>query len=194
MAYLASEWDIAIHSGNWHVFFILTRIPVMLSRDALQTNVFRYGAIMFSLTIFTLLSCISHPSTCDNAAAGSVNIRIVDESGTPLTPDSVSWSVDGGETVNAECVNAACSEWVAGWEVAGEITVVAELGSSKATAKTDIERGECHVVPYTVMLELTKEFECTGSVEPSVILKNMNVDGIPVNGVGGESHCLLLRS
>ena len=61
---------------------------------------------------------------CTDLAASSVDISVVDPSGAPLSGATVTWSVAGGPSQPAECMDAACTTFVAGWEVPGDITVV----------------------------------------------------------------------
>ena len=109
---------------------------------------------MFSLAVIAFVSCHEKSQICDHADAGSVNVRISNEQGAPLTPDSVTWSVNGGSFQDAECVNRGCSEWVAGWEVSGAITVSAKLGNTITTSSATVLQGQCHVIPQSIHFQL----------------------------------------
>ena len=63
--------------------------------------------------------------TCTQEARSSVSISVVDQSGAPLTPESVMFSVNGGDERSADCVDDQCTQWVAGWEETGEFLVTA---------------------------------------------------------------------
>lgn len=65
---------------------------------------------------------------CDEMAVSSVMVSIVDPSGNPTSATSVWYTSSASEwETPAECMDADCKSWVAGWEISGEITVHAEL-------------------------------------------------------------------
>jgi hypothetical protein len=96
---------------------------------------------------------------CTEMAVASLNVYTTDINGDPLTPDSVTYTLDGGDTVDADCMNDDCSQWIAGWEVHGDITVTATLGNDEASASAIIEltEDECHVIGQEMTLALPHE-------------------------------------
>ncbi len=104
---------------------------------------------------------------CTASAAGSVNVSIVDQDGAALVPETVSYTVDGGDALDADCVGDPCTEYVAGWEVSGEITVTATYyrehekdplcsyeDSASETVTVEMTADGCHVQPQTMTLQL----------------------------------------
>jgi len=122
-----------------------------------------------------LAACPVDPGIeCSTLAAASVTISVTDPDGSPLAPTSVTWSVDGGAPTAAECMNEDCTEFVAGWEVEGEITVSAELSgevsgdpccfydsTDSELVTIELDGDGCHVVGQSITLVLDpSETDC----------------------------------
>lgn len=104
---------------------------------------------------------------CTEMAAASVVVSVVDPAGAPVRATSVTWSHGDTDVANqAECMDEMCSSWVAGWEVAGDITVNATLhedtpdpccwisDSAVQTVHVPMTADGCHVVTQSVTLVL----------------------------------------
>ena len=105
-------------------------------------------------------------TACTELAAVSVSVSVVDPAGDPLAPTAVTWSVDGAAPEAAQCWNEACTEFAAGTEIAGEITVTATLSGpaeevgcvydseASQTVTVEMDAEGCHVVGKQVTLTL----------------------------------------
>lgn len=98
---------------------------------------------------------------CTTEARSSVTVKVVDAQGMPVTDAVVTYTVDGGASQNAECVNPLggmgnCQEWVAGYEIAGNfvITATSADGMKTATQMVTVAKDECHVISQTATLTL----------------------------------------
>lgn len=104
---------------------------------------------------------------CTEIAMSSVMVSVVDPAGAPVRATSVTWSHGDTDVANqAECLDEMCSTWVAGWEVAGDITVNATLqedtpdpccwisDSDVRTVHVPMTADGCHVVTQSVTLVL----------------------------------------
>ncbi|MFZ5482227.1 MAG: hypothetical protein ACOZNI_36035 [Myxococcota bacterium] len=123
------------------------------------------------LLALVLLGC-PEPKTddsgtaCAEYAASSVTVNVTDLAGDPLRPDAVTYTVDGGPPSEAQPVNEEGTQWVAGYEIAGEITVTATLNrdTEDGCCQYDAEASEtvtigmtedgCHVEGQTIALAL----------------------------------------
>jgi hypothetical protein len=107
---------------------------------------------------------------CTTEAIASVNIEVVDQAGAPIAPSSLVYTVDGGPEREAECMNADCSDAVAGWEETGVYVIVATLTDSlptdplcaydaedEVTVEVVMNEGGCHVDSEQVVLVLDTE-------------------------------------
>lgn len=110
------------------------------------------------------------PVACEDIAIASVQVRTTDLAGDPLPVHEVTWSVDGGPTEQAQCVSASgappCEEWIAAWEVAGDIEITAVfLGEAVDACCTHYDEAvttvtvgktadDCHVVTEEVRIAL----------------------------------------
>ncbi len=122
----------------------------------------------FLLLVPVLLwGCQVDEIACDDSLMASVSISVTDLDGNPVSPTTLTYTVDGGEEQEADCLNADCSEAAAGWEVPGEFeitgTVKEELAGDpccwyddRVTETLVIEQGECHVdgQPLSLMLDI----------------------------------------
>ncbi len=98
---------------------------------------------------------------CTTEARSSVTVKVVDAQGMPVSDAVVTYTVDGGASQNAECVNPVggmgnCQEWVAGYEVAGDfvITAASADGTKMATQMVTVTKDQCHVISQTATLTL----------------------------------------
>ena len=131
-----------------------------------MSQFFRFAALVGVLSV-TGCGGGEEEQVCDASAAVSVAITVVDQDGAQVPEAVVTWSVDGGEPQNADCMNDVC---FAGYEVAGEFTITATYdwtsddgccwASDTATANVTVEQGECHVVGQSVTLTLDTTVAC----------------------------------
>lgn len=109
---------------------------------------------------WAISGCAAPDQACDLMARASVQVEVVDGSGTTVDGAQVRFRVDGGGWQAAECMGAAsddlCDSWVAGWEEAGtfEIEASSADGVLTATEAVVVEEGECHVESESIALVL----------------------------------------
>ena len=110
---------------------------------------------------------------CTDMAAASVMVSVVDPSGVPLPGATVTYTTPGSDVpVNAECTDASCTQWVAGWEVGGDITVTASYNTETAddpccwyedsvsqTVTVPYTADGCHVMTQSLTLTLNPTHE-----------------------------------
>jgi hypothetical protein len=103
-------------------------------------------------------------TACTTEARASVTVLITDAQSQPLTPDGVSFSVDGAEAQAAECVNSDCTQWIAGWERTGVFEVTATLGEQVVVGETDVglDASGCHVAGQGLTLSFGADTGDTG--------------------------------
>ncbi len=119
-----------------------------------------------TLAALTLIACNDGGETnCDAAAMASVSIAIIDADGNAVAPTSITFTLDGGEERDADCMNDDCSEAVAGWEEPGEFVITARYEADvegdpccwyndSITETITIEQDECHVAGQSLDLVL----------------------------------------
>ncbi len=137
--------------------------------------------ILASLPVFALLSgcvivlggdkdgapIIDSGVSCDMMAVSSVAISVVDPSGNPTAATGVWYTTEySDESVPAECMDADCKTWVAGWEIEGAITVFGEIyrpledsscwqeDHDSLTVTVPLTPDGCHVVTQSAVLTL----------------------------------------
>jgi hypothetical protein len=157
-------------------------------------KILTHGGVM-ALMVLTLAACADEADTsgsnddeqtCTTIIIPSVMVTVVDDLGSPTTADEVTWSVDGGESQPAECDNDGCTEWRAGEDAAGEVTVTATLNDQTIsdTVTVPMAADGCHVVTQALTLQFPapddEELICTQSIEPSVIVTTLDSEGEPV--------------
>lgn len=110
--------------------------------------------LMLTAALFVFAIGCEAEQDCTTEARGSVNVSIVDASGTP-TGDFDSIRYDSN-TFNEECECWETGECVCGWEVEGEITVTVEAceGAQVVTETVTVESDVCHVIPEALELQL----------------------------------------
>ena len=103
---------------------------------------------------------------CTEIAIASVTIDVVDQTGAPLSPTTITYSLDGADAVAAECIDEGCTSFVTDWEVPGEFTIVATWHEDTAdpccwyddyvtqTVTVGMTEDGCHVVPEAITLTL----------------------------------------
>jgi hypothetical protein len=93
-------------------------------------------------------------SLCTTEARASVTVLVTGDDGQPLTPDGVTFQVDGTDPQEAQCVNASCTQWVAGWELTGSFEITATLGAEATVGSTvvGLDATGCHVHGQTLTL------------------------------------------
>lgn len=108
-----------------------------------------------------LLACASaEPGVaCTEIAAASSLIHVVDESGAPLVAEIAAVDEEGN-AVTAECANEACTDWIVGYEVVGEITITVNAydgcnyGTGVVVVDVPLDEEGCHVVQQEATLEV----------------------------------------
>ena len=92
------------------------------------------------------IACDSMPS-CDLSAVASVTVSVLDGSGQPVTPSSVTYTVDGSAPADCESLGGDGSEYICGWEVDGdfEILVSTSSGSYTESVSVGLTMDGCHV-------------------------------------------------
>lgn len=103
---------------------------------------------------------------CTTELVPSVEIAIINASGSPLPGATVTYSVEGQNELEAECIDpmdalsGECTVFTAGWEITGDFIIVAEKqGFQRAEAAVTVEMDEagCHVVTQEIDLVLVPE-------------------------------------
>lgn len=115
------------------------------------------------LPLVVLVACGEDEVACTTMAASSATVHVVNADGTtPLAAEVTATDADG-KPVQTECVGGTdtagdCSEWIVGWEVAGEIQINAEAyngcnyGYGEANIDVQMDDVGCHVVSQEVTL------------------------------------------
>ena len=89
---------------------------------------------------------------CDTSAVASVQVVVTDANANVLEGATVTYSVEGGEAASCDSFGA---QFVCGWEVAGAITVTAEVdGFQSASQTVVVAQGTCHVETENLTLRL----------------------------------------
>lgn len=110
---------------------------------------------------------------CDQMAVSSVMISVVDPSGNPTPATEVWYTTEwSDERQSAECMDADCKSWVAGWEVGGEITVYANLYRTLEDTACWVEDSDVQTVfvPMTADGCHVETQRLTMVLDPSLIL------------------------
>lgn len=115
------------------------------------------------------------PKVCDLMAVPSAIVytaKQVDDYFAPIPVDEV-WGIHSGERVKGLCVEAnpddrGCTQWVVGYELAGEMTVSAAHCGKEASADIRIDETEdgCHVITEYVTLEPDTTGCLAGEADP----------------------------
>ena len=124
-----------------------------------------------------LLTACDEETVCDASAMASVTITVTDLDGEPLSPTALTYTIDGGQAQDAECMSDDCSSAVAGWEQAGVFEITAVLDEEmegdpccwyldSQTVEVEVTQGECHVDGQQVEIQLdTDALVCADSTE-----------------------------
>lgn len=101
-------------------------------------------------------SCSTGPEVCTEISMSSAVIDVVDERGDPIVANvtAADWV---GNDVEVTCADAtveatACTSWVVGYEVSGEITIHGEAtrecntGEGELVVDVPMDDAGCHVV------------------------------------------------
>lgn len=91
---------------------------------------------------------------CDLSAHSSVVLTVTDlDGGEPMSEVFATFTVDGGRS--RDCESMGDGSFVCGWEVAGDLVVMAEAEYYlPADATVTVEADDCHVITEQVTLEL----------------------------------------
>lgn len=151
------------------------------------------------IQMMTLMSCSSTggdetptPATCDPAEDGqpSVLIAVRTQMGEPLPGASVTYSANGGDFRAATCVEdvalEACTDFKAGFEVAGDFVIRVEKAGyepAESTVTVGKTANGCHVETESIAVELEQvTIPCTEEVRPSVLASLFSQDGQALAG------------
>jgi hypothetical protein len=105
------------------------------------------------LAVVVAAGCDGGAVECTAEARGSVNVTVTDAAGAPIPDVEVSFETPSRPL--APCEQMVAGDWVCGWEVAGEISVVATApGYVGGSATVTVGADECHVVPEVLTLVL----------------------------------------
>jgi hypothetical protein len=116
------------------------------------------------LLMLIALACESEeksPITCTAVEIQSINLEITNSSGELIEPDSVTYSVDGGEDTPIDCIGGSC---MVGSEQVGDFTITATSNEVSETITVTVESDECHVITedVTIMLPIADLCEDVG--------------------------------
>lgn len=120
-----------------------------------------------------LISCVSGDDgmddgvDCDLSAVVSVSVSVVSTDGTPVDEAVVTYTVDGGEELTADCIDGVC---FLGYELAGEFSITASYdwtsndgccwANDSETQVVTVIKGECHVETQSVTIALDTDVTC----------------------------------
>ncbi|MFZ5481835.1 MAG: hypothetical protein ACOZNI_34055 [Myxococcota bacterium] len=111
------------------------------------------------LTLLIALACYEETACTDLAAASSL-VHVVGPDGEPLVAE-ISAVDEDGNPVEATCAGAdpeACTNWIVGYEVAGEIEITAtaddgcNTGTGVVIVDVQMDEDGCHVVQQEATL------------------------------------------
>lgn len=123
-------------------------------------------ALFIMAGALTILGCDDDDDdddvVCTTEARASVMATVIDVSGAPLAGATVTYRVDGGDALEAECFELPddCTVFVAGYEVAGDFTIVAAkegFQPAEVFVTVDMDEFGCHVITQEVELTLLPE-------------------------------------
>lgn len=125
---------------------------------------------MFRLVPLLFLVACPSSEICTDLAAASSLIHVVDTEGNPLVAEIIAVDADGND-VEATCAGAdvdACTDWIVGYEIQGEITIAAEVydgcntGTGTVTVDVPLDDTECHVVQQeaTLVVDEWTDLDC----------------------------------
>ncbi len=110
---------------------------------------------------------------CTEESYASVLVNIVGVDGLPLSGARVTWQTsDEAPAQDAQCMDELCTSFVAGWEVAGDITITAGISedtedpccwlddSTESTVTVPMSSDGCHVKTQEVTLMLDPGLIC----------------------------------
>ncbi len=138
---------------------------------------------VLSLSFLILTGC-PQPTNCTTEARSSVSVNVVDENGEPILNAELTYSVDGGPSLDCEIFGDGSS--VCGWEASGEIAITATAqGYQSASETVTVESDECHVISESLTLTLT-EVQCPPP-GPSVIAE-VSAEGYPDGTLPNDAH------
>jgi hypothetical protein len=108
-----------------------------------------------SFALGFMMACDTMPG-CEFSTVASVTVSVVDPSGVPVAPESVTFSVDGSADAACESLGVDGSEFICGWEVDGDFVItVAYLGDQFSDAVTvGMSLDGCHVQSEFVEIEV----------------------------------------
>jgi hypothetical protein len=97
--------------------------------------------------------------SCDDMAMASVSITVVDGTGAAVRDAKVSFTLNGGQSQDAQCVGGAagdCRSWTAAYEQAGTFVVTATSADGSKTDRKEavVTSGSCHVNGVSMTLTL----------------------------------------
>lgn len=117
---------------------------------------------------------------CTDMAAASVLVHVVDPSGAPVPDAAVMWGRPDGEAMTpAECADDACTSWIAGWEIGGDIAVTASYhadtpdpccwydDSASQVVSVPYTADGCHVVTQDLTLVLDRGSMVCADADPA---------------------------
>lgn len=128
--------------------------------------------------LLALLACdaAEDPVACAEYAALALQVDVTDADGNPLPGATVTFTVDGGETRAATCLDAedpaACTSFATAYEEAGTYDVLVEYSIPTADpccwyadskmATVTVEADECHVIPEQVTVAIDTSLVACG--------------------------------
>ena len=98
------------------------------------------------IPLLAVLGCES--TQCKIGDVASVTVSVFDASGAPLSPDALTYAVDGEDGGDCEPLDAGSTEFTCGLEEPGSFVVTAEVDGYYFSGAVEVELAadECHVV------------------------------------------------
>jgi hypothetical protein len=134
---------------------------------------------MFVLAFAGLAGCGPEAVTCDEYAAASVTVTVIDSYGGGVAGPVVTWTSDGSAAEPCEPIG---NTFACGWEVAGDITVTASArgyDTVEQTVTVGMTDDECHVEGQLVTLTLNSVCD---DPPPAMIVTVLTPDDEPAEG------------
>jgi hypothetical protein len=135
---------------------------MQLSLPSFSLSSSRFTHLPLVLSVFALpFSGCLLGQACDLIAVASVNVTTVDDSGAAVQVPGLEYRAAGDDGFQAATCNDgsedACSDWTAGYELAGDIEIQVTDCPESAVSVT-VGEDECHVI--TESLDLTVPAAC----------------------------------
>jgi hypothetical protein len=113
-------------------------------------------AVLLALVAGGCATANEDSGACTDMAVASVNVDVIDGSGSPVTDALVTWSTGGA--AEEDCESVVAGSWACGWEVAGDLLITATVkGFDPQSETVTVDSDYCHVIPEFVTFTFEPE-------------------------------------